>query len=145
MNNFYINYNGFSYQKNNKSGNIIYYRWGRSLTDNISTSLYSNSIFQELPLTLWDKTLRKTQDLSSVERVTSPPTCYKENKHVFLGGYGKVTNETPALLKYNSHVFIDSIARSTCKDFSQYIVLMTFDLGSQTFVPCDYALVTSEL
>ncbi|KAF0992591.1 hypothetical protein HZS_3862 [Henneguya salminicola] len=54
-------------------------------------------------------------------------------------------NETLALLRYNSHVFIDATFRSTPKYFSQYLVKMKFDLDPQTFVPRAYASMTSKL
>ncbi|KAF0985504.1 LOW QUALITY PROTEIN: hypothetical protein HZS_5496 [Henneguya salminicola] len=45
------------------------------------------------------------------------------------------TNETLALLRYISHVCSNATFRSTPKDFSQCLAIMTFDLGSQTFEP----------
>ncbi|KAF0985687.1 hypothetical protein HZS_1632 [Henneguya salminicola] len=35
--------------------------------------------------------------------------------------------------------------RSTPKGFSKCLVIMTSDLGTQTFVSCDYALMTGKL
>ncbi|KAF0985340.1 hypothetical protein HZS_7971, partial [Henneguya salminicola] len=55
------------------------------------------------------------------------------------------TNETLALLRYNSHVCINATFRSTPKDFSQCLAIMTFDLGSQTFEPWAYAFITGKL
>ncbi|KAF0985899.1 hypothetical protein HZS_7391 [Henneguya salminicola] len=62
-----------------------------------------------------------------------------------LGSCEQATNETLGLLRYNSHVFIDATFRSTPKGFSNCLVIMIFDLGTQTFVPCAYALMTDNL
>ncbi|KAF0990374.1 hypothetical protein HZS_6204 [Henneguya salminicola] len=80
--------------------------------------------------------IRKTQDHSSIQCVTSLPACYTMI-------WAK--NETLCLLRYNSHVFIDDIFRYTPKGFPQCLVIMTFDLGTQTFVPCAYVLITGKL
>ncbi|KAF0985482.1 hypothetical protein HZS_7772, partial [Henneguya salminicola] len=98
-----------------------------------------NKIFSKI------REIRKTQDLSSIQGVTSPQHAITRMGSLSLGGYGQATNETLCLLRYNSHVFIDDTFRSTHKGFSQCLVIMTFYLGTQTFVPCAYALMTGKL
>ncbi|KAF0985500.1 hypothetical protein HZS_2205, partial [Henneguya salminicola] len=113
--------------------------------------------FQEYPynIPLKDKIfskireIRRTRDLSSI---------YGENGQTFITRLwtGDIhneyhtamiwaTNQTLFFLRYNSHVFIDATIRSTPKGFSQCLVIMTFDVGIQTFVPCAYALMTGKL
>ncbi|KAF0985619.1 hypothetical protein HZS_1324, partial [Henneguya salminicola] len=109
--------------------------------------LYPNAIYQELLIVLRDKfqeypynipsndkifskirEIRKTQDLSSIQGVTSPPACYKENGQPFFTRLwtGDIhneyhtamiwaKNEILGFLRYNSHVFIDATIRSTPK------------------------------
>ncbi|KAF0985988.1 hypothetical protein HZS_1528 [Henneguya salminicola] len=62
--------------------------------------------------------VKKNSKLSSTQGVTSPPPCYKENGQPFFRRprTGDIHNE------YH----------------------MTFDLGTQTFVPSTYALMTGK-
>ncbi|KAF0988255.1 hypothetical protein HZS_6928 [Henneguya salminicola] len=66
-------------------------------------------------------TLRETQDLSTTQGVRSQPACYKKNGQPFFtrlwtgdihNEYNTTmiwtTNETLALLRFNSHFFIDN-------------------------------------
>ncbi|KAF0991091.1 hypothetical protein HZS_2035 [Henneguya salminicola] len=133
-------------------------------------NLYPNAIYQDFknihPYNIPSKDkifskvreIRKTQDLSSIQSVTSPPVYYKENGQPFLRRLwtGDIYNEystamiwatniTLGLLRYNSNVFIDATFRATSKDFLQCLVIRTFDLGTQTLVPCAYALRTGKL
>lgn len=101
--------------------------------------------------------IRKFQELSSLQTVISPPACFKDNgkpffRRLWLGDIHNeyqtiliwATNETLSLLRYNSHVFIDGTFNSCPKDYSQCLIIMTYDLGTESFIPCVYALMSSK-
>ncbi|KII63466.1 hypothetical protein RF11_02276 [Thelohanellus kitauei] len=46
------------------------------------------------------------------------------------------------LLKYNGHVFIDATFRTVPYPFSQCVIVMAHDAGTNEYVPCAFCLLT---
>lgn len=95
--------------------------------------------------------------MNQIEAVISPPLSLKANGQPFFRRYwvgdihGKmhriiiwVTNESLALMRYNTHTFIDGTFKVTPHPFYQCVIVMIYDLGTELYVPCAFALVTGK-
>lgn len=72
-------------------------------------------------------------------------------RHSFLEVHGEyhefmiwATNECIALLRYNSHTFIDCTFKSTPSQFTQCLIIMVYDHATELYIPCVYALLTGK-
>ncbi|KAF0988992.1 hypothetical protein HZS_8111 [Henneguya salminicola] len=54
------------------------------------------------------------------------------------------TNEALSLMRSNSHMFVDYTFRSATAPFTQFLIVMVHDAGTEMFVPCVYSLITSK-
>lgn len=103
------------------------------------------------------RSIRKIQNFNTIQSVINPPHCYALDEQPFFrrlwvgdihGKYHTVmiwaTNQSLSLLRYNNHTFIDATFRSTPLPFSQCLIIMTFDYGTEQYVPCVYALMTGK-
>ncbi|KAF1740448.1 hypothetical protein MXB_3522 [Myxobolus squamalis] len=52
------------------------------------------------------------------------------------------TNEALSLMRYNNQTFIDCTFRCAPSPFTQCLIIMVYDNGTQMYIPCVYALVT---
>lgn len=93
----------------------------------------------------------------SIMKLTEPPLCHKMNGAPFFRRFWKgeihgethmvmiwATNECLSLMRYNSHTFIDGTFRSTPAPFKQCVIIMVYDHGTNSYVPCVYGLLTSK-
>ncbi|KAF0990277.1 hypothetical protein HZS_8003 [Henneguya salminicola] len=61
---------------------------------------------------------------------------YGENHRILIGA----TNESLTLLRYTSHTFIDGTFKIIPHPFFQCVIVMTYDCGTELYVPCAFAL-----
>lgn len=54
------------------------------------------------------------------------------------------TDECLTLLRYNGPAFIDATFRITPAPFMQCLIIMVYDIGTQLYIPCVYALTTTK-
>ncbi|KAF0985465.1 hypothetical protein HZS_7112 [Henneguya salminicola] len=47
-------------------------------------------------------------------------------------------------MRYNSHMCVDCTFRSATAPFTQCLIVMVHDAGTEIFVPCVYSLITSK-
>ncbi|KAF1740592.1 hypothetical protein MXB_4559 [Myxobolus squamalis] len=52
------------------------------------------------------------------------------------------TNEALSLMRYNNQKFIDYTFRCVPSPFTQCLIIIVHDIGTQVYIPCVYALVT---
>ncbi|KAF0988727.1 hypothetical protein HZS_5682 [Henneguya salminicola] len=105
-------------------------------------------------------TLRNNRGLigmNSFEAVMSPSLGLKRNGHPFFKRYWVgdihrekhrililVPNEFLTLLRYSSHTFIDGTFKITPHPFFQYVIVRTYDCGTELYVPCAFVLVSGK-
>lgn len=95
--------------------------------------------------------------MNSLESVMTPPLSLKRNGEPFFRRYwvGDIhgeqhkillwsTNESLALMRYNSHTFIDGTFKITPHSFYQCVIVMIYDCGTELYVPCAFGLVTGK-
>lgn len=100
---------------------------------------------------------RGLMGMNAIEAVMSPPLSIKGNGQPFFRRYwvgdihGQqqriliwVTNESLALMRYNTHTFIDGTFKITPHPFYQCVIVMAYDCGTQLYVPCAFSLVSAK-
>ncbi|KAF0988521.1 hypothetical protein HZS_4616, partial [Henneguya salminicola] len=94
---------------------------------------------------------------NSIQAATLPPLRYLANSQPYLRRYWSwdidgeyyqmliwCTNEALSLMRYNSHMFVYCTFRSALAPFTQWLIVMVHDAGTEMFVPCVYSLITSK-
>lgn len=113
----------------------------------IPTKQYAYSVIREC---------RGCLGLNSIQSAKTEPSRSLNGKpflrrHLFLEIHDEyheimiwATNESLALMRYNSHTFIDATFRSTPSPFSQCLIIMVYDQSTEVYVPCVFALMTGK-
>lgn len=110
-----------------------------------------NEIYSKL------REIRGSMLLNSIHACTISPARLLSNGQPFFrrywsgdvhGEYHQImiwaTNESISLMKYNGHTFVDGTFRMAPAPFVQCLIIMVYDIGTDSFVPCAYCLITGK-
>ncbi|KAF1743017.1 hypothetical protein MXB_1754 [Myxobolus squamalis] len=99
--------------------------------------------------------LRGSMFANSIQVTQLPPLKHLPNGNPFFGRYWSgdfdgefyqmllwSTNEALSLMRYNNQTFIDSTFRCVPSPFTHCLIIVMYDIETQMYIPCVYALVT---
>ena len=129
----------------------------QSLLENISIE-YKDTAYKipsKNAVYLKIRSIRGSMMAQNIFSATIPPWRNLKNGNPFLRRYWSgdvhgdyhqifiwVTDACLALMRYNGHTFIDATFRVVPAPFTQCLIVMVFDAGTQSFIPCVYCLMT---